>query len=384
MSIKILIGGDFVPTESNLKYFSDGYMSDLIGKKLKSIIDGQDEFILNLEAPITNSVTAISKAGPNLSISPIIRKNLKMLNITGFSGANNHIMDYGEEGLYDTIRFLKEEGISFWGAGTTLNEAKKIHLINIKGKIVGIYSCAEHEFSISEEDKAGANPFDPLYSLDDILEAKKLCDYLIVLYHGGLEYYRYPSPILQKRCRRIIDKGADIVICQHSHCIGCKEIYNGKYICYGQGNFLFDSFSFENTFVTTSLLIELTIKNDFFSIEEIPLIKQNEKIRLAENEQKEGILSAYEARSNEILKKGFIESEFRRISKNLIKSKFKHLSGNPFLTRVIRKIFGIELNTFDFLNLSQLNYMRNMVECEAHQEVILKAIDQRSLELKKR
>lgn len=66
------------------------------------------------------------------------------------------------------------------------------------------------------------------------------CDYTIVLYHGGKEHYRFPSPNLQKYCRKFIEKGANIVICQHSHCIGCEENYKNGKIIYGQGNFLFD------------------------------------------------------------------------------------------------------------------------------------------------
>lgn len=61
-----------------------------------------------------------------------------------------------------------------------------------------------------------------------------------MLYHGGKEYYRYSSPNLQKTCRKMTEKGADLVLCQHSHCIGSYEEYNDSTILYGQGNFIFN------------------------------------------------------------------------------------------------------------------------------------------------
>ena len=63
---------------------------------------------------------------------------------------------------------------------------------------IGIYACAENEFTIATDTTAGANPFDPFESLDHIQNLKRSCDYVIVLYHGGKEHYRYPSPYLQK------------------------------------------------------------------------------------------------------------------------------------------------------------------------------------------
>lgn len=85
-----------------------------------------------------------------------------------------------------------------------------------------------------------ANPFVESKLYLDIQNIKKEVDYLIVIFHGGKEFYRFPSPILQKNCRSVIDFWADCVITQHSRCIGCEEIYKDRKIIYGQGNFIFD------------------------------------------------------------------------------------------------------------------------------------------------
>ena len=62
--------------------------------------------------------------------------------------ANNHIMDHGESGLYSTIELLKEHNIDYVGVGKSLSEAQKPYIIEKDGQRIGVYACAEHEFSI--------------------------------------------------------------------------------------------------------------------------------------------------------------------------------------------------------------------------------------------
>ena len=125
-------------------------------------------------------------------------------------------MDYGAQGLRDTMEILSTHDISYTGAGESLGRAQQPFIFRADGKTIGVYACAEHEFTIAGKASPGANPFDPLYSLDHISELKQKCDYVIVTYHGGKEYYRYPSPRLSEVCRKIAQKGADLVLCQHS------------------------------------------------------------------------------------------------------------------------------------------------------------------------
>lgn len=146
---------------------------------------------------------------------------MKQMRNLFFTLANNHILDQGEQGLHSTMDVLNSNNIPFAGVGKNIQEASKPYIKQFENFRLGVYCCAEHEFSIANENKAGANPFDPLESLDHISQLKKEVDYLVVLYHWGKEHYRYPSPNLQKTCRKLVEKGADLVVCQHSHFIGC-------------------------------------------------------------------------------------------------------------------------------------------------------------------
>lgn len=239
--MSIIIGADIVQTPSNYREFADGNIEALIGKELYSVLMKADINIFNLEGPLLNTGEKLQKAGsPNLKSTEESINTLKRIPNLFISGANNHILDYKEEGICSTVNLLSKNKIDYVGFGTSEERIMAPLFVRKKGHCIGVYSLAENEFSTNHIKGMGANGFDALTSLDMLETVKKKCDFLIVLFHAGRENYKYPSPGLKRVCEKMVDKGADIVICQHSHCIGCKELYNGKTIIYGQGNTLFD------------------------------------------------------------------------------------------------------------------------------------------------
>ena len=228
--MNIIIGADIVPTNSNEELFIKGNIQELFGESLCGIIKNADYSIFNLEVPFYNGDTPISKCGPALRADANTINAIKKLDIKLLSLANNHIFDQGEKGLNSTIYTIENAGIDYVGIVDSTYELNKYKLIYLGSYKIGVYSCAEHEFSVATDNSAGAVPFDSYDSSVTLKQLRDICDFIIVLYHGGKEYYRYPSPNLQKNCRLLVNSGADIVICQHSHCIGCEEIYQGKRI----------------------------------------------------------------------------------------------------------------------------------------------------------
>jgi poly-gamma-glutamate synthesis protein (capsule biosynthesis protein) len=257
MQTSIIIGGDLVPTKTNFSLFENAYVEELFGEELLNVLNNSDIRIFNLEVPLTNEETPIKKCGPNL-IAPVNTINgIRTINPTVLCLANNHILDQGKQGLASTISTLYNNHILYVGAGNDLSEAAKSLIVKKNDKTIGIYCCAEHEFGIATESGAGANPFNILTCFDHIRTVKEKCDYVIVLFHGGKEYYQYPSPNVQACCRKMAESGADLVICQHSHCIGCEEDYYGSKIIYGQGNFIFDRS--EHELCNTGLLVKVIL-----------------------------------------------------------------------------------------------------------------------------
>lgn len=371
MPIRIIIGGDIVPTQSNTELFKSADALTLVGKELLENLNNADYTIFNLEVPLIDEFHPILKCGPNLIATKDTIAGLKVINPNFFTLANNHILDQGIEGLESTVKLLEEADIECSGVGKNLNEANKPFIKEIGGKKIGIYCCAEHEFSIATETDPGANPFDPLVSLDHVESLKKEVDYVIVLYHGGKEHYRYPSPYLQKVCRRLVDKGADLVVCQHSHCIGCEEKYESGTIVYGQGNFLFDDSDSE--FWQTSLLIEL---DENFDISYVPICKNGNKVRLASEDKQNEILDAFHSRSEEIKNSGFIKENYAKFAEEMEKEYLSRFSG--FFGR---NLFVRALNKFTSYGFMKKMYpvnskvaIENAIDCEAHRELAIEAM----------
>lgn len=365
-SVKILIGGDFVPTLSNKDLFDNEDIVGLLGQDCVDLFTSSDFSITNLESPLSDSESPISKWGPNLIAPTSSVKLIKKLGLNLVGLSNNHILDQGSKGLQCTIKALDGAGISHVGAGNNIGEAKKVFVSNIKNKKIAVYVCSEHEFNTATIDTAGANPFDPLESLDHIKDGKNKADYLVVLFHGGLEFYRYPSPRIKKVCHKMIDAGADLVIVQHTHCVGCHEKYNGGEIIYGQGNFLFDRGDDEFWKTGLLVLVELGEAN---KVSFIPLEKNKEKVRISDDKE---ILCQFEERSKVVYNDQLIFKMYSDMSEERLNTYLLRIGGrrtNNLLFRGVNKLFRNCLirKTYSEKDLLCLiDYLR----CEAHNELI--------------
>lgn len=370
--MSIIIGADLVPTASNQKLFSRGEVEELFGELLLKTLKEADYRIFNLETPLTDVAAPINKVGGALLAPTSTVTAMKKIGVDLFSLANNHIMDQGEQGLDSTCKTLKRAGISYVGVGRDIQTASKPHVFVVKGKKIGVYSCAEHEFSIATNKHCGANPVDFLDAPDHIVQLKKQCDYVIVLYHGGKEYYRYPSPILQKVCRKFVEKGANLVVCQHSHCIGSYEYYKDNMIIYGQGNFIFDDGDMDC--LQTGVLIKI---DDDFKISFLPIHRTRNCIRMAIGDLAENILTQMSERSAEIIEPGVIENKYLAFAADYHNYYLKAMHGHTtkaLLYRILNRVSGRKWEKWylarQYKLMDQLCLL-NYIECEAHRELLL-------------
>jgi len=363
--MKIVIGADIVPTESNQKFFCEGKIDKFVDEKILEFLASADIRIFNLEVPLTDTKSPIPKNGPNLIASTCSVKGIKALNPTLLTLANNHILDHDVQGMVSTTNVLRESDIAYVGVGNNIKEVLASYVIEKGGKKIGVYACAEHEFSIAEDNKPGANPFDPLESPDHIRNLKKECDYVVVLYHGGREQYRYPSPRLQKVCRKMCDSGADLVVCQHSHCIGCEEKYHSSTIVYGQGNFIFDKL--DNEYWNSGIFVCLEFEKEI-EINYLPFCKKNYFIQLASQEEATEILTQFKNRSEEILKADFVQKNYKELAEKLKNQYIGAIYGTSLIFRVLNKLTGYRLKRK--ISIKKMLILKNFTKCEAHQEII--------------
>ncbi len=238
--MRILIGGDFCPRHRVAELFSKGNFESVLAE-VKSIVRLVDYSIVNFECPVTKGgEKPIVKHGPNLQCS---EKGVEAVKWAGFDCvtlANNHFLDYGEEGVKNTLQTCQSLGIDTVGGGMNLEEASTILYKEIDGQRLAVINCCEHEFSIATENTSGSNPLNPIEQYYAIKKARIKADYVLVIVHGGHELWQLPSPRMKQTYQFFINAGADAVVNHHQHCYSGYEIYQGKPIFYGLGNFCFD------------------------------------------------------------------------------------------------------------------------------------------------
>lgn len=206
----------------------------------KYIKENNLKCILNLEGPITESiVTYTSKRGPNLKQSKSVVEVLKKLNVIGVTLSNNHMFDFCEKGILDTIDILQKNNIKFCGCGRNLEEALKPMVFDFESKKVAIYSYGwdVEETHYAKKQQAGCAPLNKKIITNNI--SKNMIN--IVQLHWGFEFNKYPMPRDIKFAHSFIDSGASLVIGHHPHNIQPFEMYKEKNIYYSLGNFYFSS-----------------------------------------------------------------------------------------------------------------------------------------------
>lgn len=154
--------------------------------------------------------------------------------------ANNHFRDQGEQGVRDTLSACDKYGIDHVGGGLNLQDARQILYKEIIGEKLAVVNFCENEWSIASDKYGGSAPLNPVQNYYQIQEAKQNADCVLVIVHGGIEMYQYPTPRMQETYRFFIDAGADAVVNHHQHCYSGYEVYQGKPIFYGLGNFCLD------------------------------------------------------------------------------------------------------------------------------------------------
>jgi hypothetical protein len=186
-----------------------------------------------------------------------------------FSLANNHIMDFGLDGLKDTIGFLESCHKGHFGAGLTEEDASAPLSIEVRGKKIALIGLARWYTA------AGGNPGtapDNSRKVERLTaKAKHAGHFVIVLPHWNYEYVYYPAPDNRKLAKRLVAAGADLIVGAHPHVIQGYEQYQGKYIFHSLGNFLFSSDVFkdvdlgiypETPLLNESYILSLDLRND--------------------------------------------------------------------------------------------------------------------------
>ena len=238
-------------------------------EKAAGILKEGDLVVGNLEAPVTSSTKGLD------SRKKIVLKDrveaMEGIRYAGFSLlslANNHILDYYDRGLTDTMKLLDESGISHAGAGKNLDEARKPAILEVKGMKVGMLAYTDMADILyagrppirfaAQKDKPGVAPLKAESILEDIQKLRSQVDILIVSLHWGVEDTNDCTPAQVEFAHKLLDQGVDILYGHHPHHFQGIEIYKGKPIIYSHGNFLFDQ---NDPFNQESFILKMEYEN---------------------------------------------------------------------------------------------------------------------------
>lgn len=369
--MKILIAGDFAPRARLAKQIENKRYSEVFSEDIRDIIKSADFSFVNFESPVVeDGYKPIPKCGPNLHCTPEAAEAVKYAGFTGVTMANNHILDFGAEGLYKSVECCKALDLDVIGVGENLHDAEKILYLEKKAKTLAVINCCEHEFSIATETESGANPLNPVRQFYAIQEAKKNADYVLVIVHGGHEHYQLPSPRMQETYRFFIDAGADAVVNHHQHCYSGYETYKGKPIFYGLGNFCFDIEPIkDNTTWNFGYMVELNLEDSI----EFKLYPYNQYGKKATIEFVE--LSSFE---DQLKNLNLIISDTILLNKKIKEyfatcADFERFILEPYSGRIQTKLFDLGILP-SLINSNKELMILNHISCEAHRDKLVYAL----------
>lgn len=212
-----------------------------VSDNIKNYLNQFDCVIANLEGPICVPSPIVSER-ILLRNGPHAVDFLTSLNISVVTLANNHIFDHGIIGFSSTINALKDNGISYIGAGENSGQASKPLIINRNGIKIGLISCTEKtaQAQIAATDSPGCNDLWFPDLENKIRKLKNLVDLVIVCPHWGYCDYAYPPAFVVNKGEQLIDAGADLIVGHHSHVVqGVRNTCQGQMVFYSLGDFYF-------------------------------------------------------------------------------------------------------------------------------------------------
>ncbi|WP_059054254.1 CapA family protein [Paenibacillus senegalimassiliensis] len=210
---------------------------------IRELFEQDDLTLLNLETPVTEggqpaeNKTYVFKS-PTRALAPMAKAGVDAVGL-----ANNHILDQGISGLKDTLKALKEHDIAYAGAGHDAKDAYAPVYLERKGIKVALLSFSRvvpESTWVAGANHAGvASAYTPKRALEEIRTAKENADLVLVMSHWGKERTTVLEDHQQELAHAYIDAGADLVIGSHPHVMQGLEQYQGKWIVYSTGNFIF-------------------------------------------------------------------------------------------------------------------------------------------------
>lgn len=243
-SIRLAAVGDVMLARSVGRHFADA-PGDFTSGGVHDVLRSYDIVCANLENPVGTSGQPCPGQDPNVTFRahPDTLNVLQSLGVKVVSLGNNHMLDYGEPALLETLEHLDRRGIAWVGAGRNYEEANRPLLMEIGGRRLAFLSHAfiySVNSRMATRSRPGISDHRPSRIVERVRSLTRAGHQVIVMMHWGYEYCFYPLPYQMRAARRMIDAGATLVLGHGPHYPQGIEEYRNRQIVYSLGNFIFD------------------------------------------------------------------------------------------------------------------------------------------------
>ena len=254
---------------------NNGDASCLFSSSVDSLFKASRFVVANLECPATKIEDPVYKKFI-FRAEPEWLAPLKEHGITHLNLANNHSIDQGRDGLIDTRDNIIKAGMVPFGAGDNMEQAvqpvllcsspRNVYLIASLRLALENTAYLPHKPSVSQES------FEKIINRIKMLKQQDPGCCVIVSLHWGMEHMTNPAAQQVMEAHQLIDAGADCLICHHTHTMQTVENYDGKFIYYSIGNFIFDQ---SRPINARACAVTLKITEDSVTPTTVPVIIKN-------------------------------------------------------------------------------------------------------------
>ena len=220
-------------------------------RRVKGILRRADLVIGNLESVITTRGTRQAKTytfrAPARGAAALRRGGFDLMGL-----ANNHALDFGRQGLADSLRNLKRAGVRSVGAGADAAAARAPVIVARDGLRIAFFDRVDVRLDSPEwphlrweatARKSGLAYARPRELRADVRAARKLADVVVVMLHSGREYAISPTRAQRRVVEAALEGGASVVVSSHPHVLQRGRRKGSRVVAWSLGNFVFDGFS---------------------------------------------------------------------------------------------------------------------------------------------
>jgi len=270
-----------------------GDISSCFDEFLLKEMQDADIFMLNNEFPYTDRGTPTEEKTYTFRAHPESVKYLYDMGADIVSIANNHVYDYGEVSLLDTLTTLEEAAMPYVGAGRDIGEAiKPVYFIANDYKIAYISATQIEQGDYPDTKGAGENSagvfrcWNPERLYEVVAEAKTNSDFVVIYIHWGTELSETLHWAQTDQAAGLVEAGADLIIGDHPHCLQEIAYIDDVPVVYSMGNFWFNSKT-QDTGIFKATLDENGIK----CLQFVPAIQSNCSTTIASDSERQRILN---------------------------------------------------------------------------------------------